>query len=282
MLTVRRIGVPVLAGLLAAALALAAPVLAQDKRTLADVKAELSVLSNQIQQLRDELVRTGAAGGLPAAPATALTRLDQLEAELRHLTDRVDVLTNDVIRITEDATNRVGDIEFRLTELEGGDTSVKPEPAPLGGGVTRPRARPVSPAAAAPGSGSLAVAEQADFDAAVAAAAAGDNQKAADLFGQFVQTYPDGPLTADAQFRRGQALESLGQYKAAGRSYLDIFNGDPQGPMAPKALYRLAMSLSQDNNRPMACLTLGQIDERYPFSEVSADVAAQKQTLGCE
>src|SRR5690606_11935345 len=154
-------------------------------------------LSNQIQQLRDELVRTGAAGGLPAAPATALTRLDQLEAELRHLTDRVDVLTNDVIRITEDATNRVGDIEFRLTELEGGDTSVKPEPAPLGGGVTRPRARPVSPAAASPGGGSLAVAEQADFDAALAAANAGDNQKAADLFGQFVQTYPDGPLTAD-------------------------------------------------------------------------------------
>ena len=50
----------------------------------------------QIEQLRDELVRSGAAGGLPAEPATALTRLDQLEAELRRLTDRVDVLTNDV------------------------------------------------------------------------------------------------------------------------------------------------------------------------------------------
>ena len=67
----------------------------------------------------------GAArpAGLPADPATALTRLDQLEAELRRLTDRVDVLTNDVRRIVDDATNRVGDIEFRLTELEGGDTS---------------------------------------------------------------------------------------------------------------------------------------------------------------
>ena len=74
------------------------------------------------EQLRDELVRRGSAGGLPADPATALTRLDQLEAELRRLTDRVDVLTNDVRRIVDDATNRVGDIEFRLTELEGGDT----------------------------------------------------------------------------------------------------------------------------------------------------------------
>ena len=138
--TARRMGTLVLA----AALALAAPALAQDQRTLADVKAELTVLNGQIQQLRDELVRTGAAAGLPAEAATGLARLDQLEAELRFLTDRVDVLTNDVIRITEDAINRVGDIEFRLTELEGGDTSVKPAPAPLGGGVTRPRPRPVA------------------------------------------------------------------------------------------------------------------------------------------
>ena len=58
--------------------------------------AELDVLDGQIEQLRDELVRSGAGGGLPTDPATALTRLDQLEAELRRLTDRVDVLTNDV------------------------------------------------------------------------------------------------------------------------------------------------------------------------------------------
>jgi tol-pal system protein YbgF len=268
--------------LVACVLALAGPAFAQDGRTLADVKAELTVLNGQIQQLRDELVRTGAAGGLPAEAASGLERLDQLEAELRFLTDRVEVLTNDVIRITEDASNRVGDIEFRLTELEGGDASVKPPVVELGGGVTRPRPRPVAPAAAEAGGGSLAVAEQSDFDAAVAAAGAGDNQKAADLFGAFVQTYPDGPLTADAQFRRGQAFEALGQWKAAGRSYLDVFHADPQGAMAPKALYRLAISLSQDRNQPMACLTLAQIDSRYPGSELAGEVAAQRQALACQ
>src|SRR5687768_8231303 len=114
------------------ACAAAIPAAAQEQ-SLADVKAELTVLDGQIELLRDELVRRGSAGGLPADPATALTRLDQLEAELRRLTDRVDVLTNDVRRIVDDATNRVGDIEFRLTELEGGDTSVLAKPEPLGG-----------------------------------------------------------------------------------------------------------------------------------------------------
>ena len=216
----------VLSGLLAAEAGRA-----QEKgQNLADVKAELTVLDGQIGQLRDELVRRGAAGGLPTDPASALTRLDQLQAELRRLTDRVDVLTNDVIRITEDASNRVGDIEFRLTELEGGDTSAKPEPQLLGGGVTRPKPRPVSPAVAPEGSGELAVGEQAEFDAAVAAADAGDNAKAAGLFATFLQTYPGGPLSTEAQYRRGEALAATEDWKGAARSYLNAFSGAPRIP----------------------------------------------------
>ena len=280
--TARRMGTLVLAAALALAAAQTAPALAQDRRTLADVKAELTVLNGQIQQLRDELVRTGAAGGLPGQAATALTRLDQLEAELRFLTDRVDVLTNDVIRITDDASNRVGDIEFRLTELEGGDTSVKPEPAPLGGGVTRPRPRPVAAAAAPAGTGALAVSEQSDFDAAVAAADAGDNARAAELFSAFLRTYPGGPLSTAAQYRRGDALAAQASWRDAARSYLDAFSGAPQDPRAPHALYKLAVSLGHLGQTAEACLTLTEVDTRYPGSEVAADVAVERQALACQ
>ncbi len=279
LMTARRLGVLALA----ATLALAVPVLAQNgPQTLADVKAELTVLNGQIDQLRDELVRTGAAGGLPTVAATGLTRLDQLEAELRRLTDRVDVLTNDVIRITEDASNHVGDIEFRLTELEGGDVSVKPEPPLLGGGVTRPMPRPVSPAVAAPGTGALAVTEQSDFDAAAAAADAGDNAKAAELFASFLQTYPGGPLSTEAQYRRGDALAAQQSWREAARSYLDAFSGAPQDPRAPHALYKLAVSLAELGQTNEACLTLTEVDSRYPGSAVAGDVAARRQALACQ
>jgi tol-pal system protein YbgF len=265
----------------AAMLALAAPAAAQGQN-LADVKAELDTLSAQIGQLRNELVRTGAAGGLPTEAASGLTRLDQLEAELKRLTDRVDVLTNDVIRITEDASNRVGDIEFRLTELEGGDTSVKPEPAQLGGGVTRPMPRPVAAAVAPPGTGTLAVAEQSDFDAAVAAASAGDNARAAELFAKFLQDYPGGPLATEAQYRRGEALAAAQDWRGAARSFLDAFSGAPQDPRAPHALYQLAVSLGNLGQVTEACLTLTEVDNRYPGSEVAGQVAAQRQALACQ
>ena len=271
-----------LAACAAAALAFAGP--APAAQNVADIRAELDVLNGQVEQIRNELVRTGPVHGLPAQSASALTRLDQLEAELRQLTDRVDVLTNDLDRIVKDASNRVGDIEFRLTELEGGDTSAgKPPAAPLGGGITRPKPRPIAPEIAPTDEAAtpLAATEQSDFDAAKAAAEAGDNAKAADLFATFLQTYPGGPLASEAQYRRGQALAASGDWKGAARSYLDAFSGAPQGPQAPHALYQLAVSLGKLGQVNEACLTLNEVDSRYPGSEVAGDVADQRQVLAC-
>lgn len=264
-----------------AAAAFAVPAAAQ--QTVADVRAELGVLDGQIQQLRNELVKTGAARGLPSDPATALTRLDQLEAELRRLTDRVDVLTNDIRRIVDDASNKAGDLEFRVTELEGGDTSILPAtPEPLGGGITGPRPRPVAASVAPPQTGELAVSEQADFDAAKAAADSGDNARAAALFGKFLEDYPGGPLSSEAQFRRGEALSATADWRGAAHSFLDAFSGAPQGPLAPLALFRLADSLKQLGNVDEACLTLTEVVSRYPGSAEAAEAPAQRQAYGCQ
>jgi tol-pal system protein YbgF len=253
--------------------------------TVADVRAQLTTLNGQIQELRDELVRQGAAGGLPRDPATVLTRLDQLEAELRRLTDRVEVLVNDIDRIVKDATNRAGELDFRLTELEGGDVSLIGTPEPLGGGVTelRPRARPVATAPGmAPLDAPLTTNEGSAFEAAVAAAEAGDNVKAADLFTTFLATYPGGPLSAEAQFRRGESLSALGDWQSAARSYLDAFSGAPGGPYAPPALYHLGVSLGELGQVTQACQTLAEVDARYPGSAVAGDVAERKRMLNCQ
>ncbi|TPE53791.1 tetratricopeptide repeat protein [Amaricoccus solimangrovi] len=255
---------------------------------VADVRAELAKLNGQIDQLRQELVKTGPAKGLPVAPATALTRLDQLQAELRRLTNRTDVLANDIGRIVDEATNRVGDIEFRLTELEGGDTSTLGKPEPLGGGLTAiapppPRGTvPAAPEADGADAPQLAKTERGDFDAAVAAAEAGDNAKAAELFGAFLATYPGGPLSSEAQYRRGDALAATSDWRGAARSYLDAFSGAPEGPVAAKSLYRLGVSLGELGQTEEACLTLAEVDSRYPGSEVTTDVATEKRALNCQ
>ncbi len=270
------------AALAAVAVPAAAQQTAVNAKTVADVKAELGVLDGQVEQLRNELVRTGAARGLPSNAASALTRLDQLEAELRGLTDRVDVLTNDIRRIVDDASNKAGDLEFRLTELEGGDTSAPVPPEPLGGGLTGPRPRPAGGAVAPTQGGEMAVSEQSDFDAAKAAADSGDNVGAAALFGTFLQAYPGGPLSTEAQYRRAEALAATSDWRGAAHGFLDAFSGAPQGPLAPRALYRLAGSLKELGNVQEACLTLTEVVSRYPGSAEAADVPGQQQAFGCQ
>ena len=42
------------------------------------------------------------------------------------------------------------------------------------------------------------------------------------------------------------------------------------------------MSLAALGQTNEACLTLTEVDSRYPGSEVAADVAAERQTLACQ
>lgn len=281
---------------------------------VADIRAELALLNQQIQEIRNALVASGPAQGLPQGGATALQRLDQLEARLVQLTGRVDVLANDLDRVVRDASNRVDDIEFRLTELEGGDVSFLGSGEPLGGGISERQAdsQPVIPpvsgitgqsggdafgGGAAGGSGisgfptpsprpgtgapQLAVGEKADFETAKAAYEEGRHDEAVRRLDEFLAAYPVGPFSAEAQTMKADALAAKGDHRAAARAYLDTFSGAPDAPTAPRALHGLATSLGRLGQTEEACLTLAEIDARYPGSAVASDVTRSRSALGC-
>ncbi len=123
--------------------ALAAPLWAQDADTLADLRQELASLYSDITGLRSELTTSGqlTAG---VAGNTPLERLDAIEAQLVRLTSKTEELEFRINRITVDGTNRIGDLEFRLCELEPGcDISLLGDTPSLGGvdnGTTVPTA----------------------------------------------------------------------------------------------------------------------------------------------
>ncbi len=102
-----------------------------DDQTLADIRQELSVLYVEVQRLRRELSTTGSPQ--IALPSGGLERLDALEAELARLTEKTERLEFRIDQIVTDGTNRIGDLEFRLVELEGGDLSQLGETSTLGG-----------------------------------------------------------------------------------------------------------------------------------------------------
>jgi tol-pal system protein YbgF len=268
---------------LALALALTAlPSLAQDNaQTLADIKAELGQLSAQFDTLKSELISTGAATS-GAAGGDALQRLDAIEAALARLTAQTEAVEQKVNRVVTEGSNRLGDLEFRVCELEEGCDVTKIGQAPLGGEATAPVAPAPAPAPSDTGGAELAVNEKADFDRAKEVLGQGDFRTAADLFATFAQSYPGSPLMAEAQVLRGDALTSLGETSKAARAYLDAFSGQPDGPQAAGALLKLGRSLGALGQTPEACMTLAEVGNRFPGTPQAGEAVTAAQGFGCQ
>ncbi|WP_299772064.1 tol-pal system protein YbgF [uncultured Tateyamaria sp.] len=264
---------------LALAVGLTGPALAQDQ-TLADIRQELVVLNTEVQRLKRELSTTGGVGG-GAAGGSVLDRVNTIEVELRRLTDKTEQLEFRINSVVTDGTNRVGDLEFRLCELEEGcDISALGDTPTLGGGEAPTATAPVvqQPATDAP---QLATQEKADFERAQEALATGDFRTAADQFATFNQTYPGGPLAVDAELRRGDALEGLGDVREGARAFLSAFTLSPQGPLAPEALFKLGAALGRLGQTQEACVTLAEVGVRFPGAAVIADAQNAMQNIGC-
>ncbi|GGD45636.1 tol-pal system protein YbgF [Sinisalibacter lacisalsi] len=273
-----------------ALLLLAMPLKAQDRaQTLADIRQELTVLYVEIQRLKGELNTTGGASAASGG-GSMLDRVNAIEAQVTRLTAKSEELEFRINQVVSDGTNRVGDLEFRLCELEADcDISKLGETPALGGGslpeVTGPAASAIAATpdpAAGTGTGQLAVAERDDFDAAQAALEAGNATEAAELFGRFVEAYPGGPLTGEAHYLRGEALTDLGMVAEAARAYLASYSGSPQGPKAADALFKLGAALGELGQINEACVTLGEVANRFPGAAAVAEAQAARASLGCD
>ena len=251
-------------------------VFAQDQ-TLADIRQELTVLNVEVQKLRRELSTTNGMS-IPVTGMDTLDRLDAIERELQRLTGKTEEMEFRIDAIVKDGTNRIGDIEFRLVELEGGDVTQLGITSTLGGGSV-----PETPTTASASQSDIQLAEQerADFERAQASLASGDFRSAADQLAAFNVTYPDGPLAVKVELRRGKALEGLGDVREGARAYLAAFILDEQSPQAPEALFRLGAALGRLGKTDEACVTLSEVGTRYPDASFVQDAQSARQDFGC-
>ena len=256
---------------------LSMPAAAQDAQTLADIRQELTVLYVAVQKLKREMSTTGSSLVDLGGGTSLLDRVDAIEAQMTQITSKTEELEFRINRVVEDGTNRIGDLEVRLVELEGGDLSVLGETTTLGGDLVGTPVLDVTPTQEA----TLAVGEQSDFRMAQDAFGAGDYVKAADQFLTFNNTYPGGPLAAAADLGRGQALEKMGDTREAARAYLSSFKLDQSGQTAPDALFLLGRSLGTLGQMEEACVTLGEVSLRFEASTSARNAQEQMLSFGC-
>ncbi|KNG94788.1 tol-pal system protein YbgF [Pseudaestuariivita atlantica] len=265
--------------ILVVVLALAgAPSFAQDQ-TLADIRQQLTMLAVEIQKLKRELSTTGVQD--VTVQGSVLDRLDALEVEMQRLTAKTEQLEFRIGRVVKDGTNRIGDLEFRLVELEGGDVSQLGETSTLGGADLAAVAPEAPQPVQVPDGTQLAVGEKRDFDAALSSLEAGRFAQAADAFRAFRQAYPGSPFEPQALMGLGKALDGQGDTRSAARAWLDSYSGYPQSPVAAEALFRVGEALGRLDKPREACVTLGEVAVRFPGDPFVTEAEAARTALGC-
>ncbi len=257
-------------------LSMTAPVMAQDD-TLEQLRAEITALSGLVAGLAGQVSAGGTAPSI-ALDGSALEQLDRLRSELANLTGRTEALEFQIRRVVDDASNRIGDLEFRLTELEGGDTSALSATRPLGGSAGSGDSGAIGDTGTAP---ELAAGEQAAYDAAIAALDSGDTETGLNGLQAFLQTYPGSPLSVDASQRLARAQTQAGAEGDAARTWLNLYLAAPDGPQASVALLELGESLGRLQQVAEACVMFDELLARFPASQQVQGAMAAKARLSC-
>lgn len=258
----------------------------------AELRLGLGAIHYELSELRRALEERQLIDSEQEAEATAdaalfdalLERVSVIEDELRRVIASTEGIEHRLGAVAQDAANRITDLEFRLCELEEGcEVSDLVGAGPLGGA---PAARDGADGGGEGADGAeappqMAVGEQQDFNAALAALEAGNHVEAAEMFAAFRSTYPLSPLGDLAGIRRGEALEAAGDLTSAAGAYLDTFASRPDGPKAPEALFKVAQTLGMLGKIDEACVTFSEVASRFPDDAFSADATAESARIGC-
>ena len=82
--------------------------------------------------------------------------------------------------------------------------------------------------------------------------------------GQLLETYPDSPLRAEAQYRLGEYAYARGDFAEAQSDYQTVIDQHPQSKFAPYALYGGGWTQIQQEDLPAAIATFSTLIDAYP------------------
>ncbi|MEM9640509.1 MAG: tol-pal system protein YbgF [Pseudomonadota bacterium] len=230
---------------------------APDTTTLAQIRADIDALSAQISGLRSELIAPDPQSTGIVNPAPLQARVDNTAAEVQRLQAAIEALQLRVEKVVVDGTNRVGDLEFRLTELSGGDLSAYQDPPALGEGESA--SDPAALAALRPvlrDSSNLSNVQPTATPSAEDALALPQTANGSEGLGLQTDTgqaavpapVPDPavaqPQTEQAAFDAAQALYRAGDYRAAEQAFSEFLLQYPGGARAGEAAFYRGESLA--------------------------------------
>lgn len=227
-----------------------------------------------------------ATAAAPAAAATpsippqnqammeVLTRLQQLQEEVREMRGEIEVQSHAIENLNQRQRDLYLDVDRRLRRVETGGQMAAPAIAP---GAAAPPAAPAGPPAGAtapamaggtaPGAAAADPAqEQAAYQLAFNLLKEGRYQRAIGQFQEFLQRYPAGSYADNAQYWLGEANYVTRNFSQAIEEFRKVLLGFPDSPKTADAMLKIGYAQYELQQWQDARATLTEIGQRYPQS----------------
>ncbi len=237
--------------------------------------------------------------------------LESLQRENQQLLGQVEEQAHELERLKKRQRELYLDLDSRLAKLEeartqaaaeAGAAALAPPPAPamrapLPDGLATPGAvaNPVAPAAslatapplapvpAAPPAAAAVEAdphrEHDDYERAFNLLKEGRYDLAVAAFKTFVQTYPRGSYTDNAQYWLGEANYVQRNFKAALAEFAKVVNDFPDSPKRPDALLKMGYTYQELGDMDKARLSLNSVRMNYPDTTAARLASKRLQEL---
>jgi len=295
-------------GISAGAVFLVPPPAAAQNADLQQLLDRLGRVERDIRTLNLQVARGGSGGGASGATAGAVAgeggggpamarlsiRVTQVEDDLRMLTGRIEEILHKVNQVSNRFDKLVGDVDYRLSALEQGNTASAP-PAPRRSGVLGT----MSQRELSQGTAQLPAATDGTQTAAAVALPAGTPRdkynfaygllrqarydEAEQAFEQFLTAHAEDPLAQNAQYWLGKVYFVREEYVLAAQTFTDNYKTYPKGPKAPDSLLNLGLSLSRLDKASAACAAFDELKRKFPRTSprIARTVKAQWAENGC-
>lgn len=257
-----------MAGAIASAMLFVLPVFAQDSRlSLAD---RVSLLEQRAQN-KDQ------------SSVAMLNQLQQMQSQLQQMQGQLEELQHQVQQLQDKSKDQYLDLDSRVGRLEaaskagatpasGSSAPAAPAAAAAGAAAGNPAPAANTPPAKAakPMSAADKAAAQAAYDAAFKTLRGGDYVGASRDFRQFIEKYPDHPLTSNAFYWLGESYYVTTNYQVALEAFQHLLSQFPQSEKAPDALLKVGYCQVELKQVPAAKATLETVVKKYPGSKAAS------------
>ena len=122
-------------------------------------------------------------------------------------------------------------------------------------------------------------AEKADYNTAFDALKAGRYSEAARLFAAFVEQYPNGDYSDNAQYWLAESYYVTGNYRIALNAFQNLINRFPGSPKVPDGKLKLGYTFFSLKDWRQAEIVLKEVVDQYPNSTVSRLAQNQLRTM---